>query len=198
MGLKNFKECIKKTFSHNAQKKQDFVDDNGLTWKKVTKENMDTFSNEFKQLNNWSNDKDIQRYISARRPLNEVISMITPNNGDKGHLFFCYDNENLAGLLYTSAPYQEGNDGTIEYLIVNPSLRQKGYATMMTHSATHNLDFFFEKGFNKGIHASVEMENISSKRAFEKNGFSDIGGNTSSGRHYRIYYIKPRVNSMEK
>lgn len=194
---------IVKKFTHNHlpnsfHKSSEYIDDNGLLWKVVHNENIEKFSKEFECLKNWSDDKNIQRFISSRMTLDKVISMIAPEKGDKSKMFFCYDGKNFVGLAYTSTSFSEGQHGSIDYLIVNPNFRKNGYGTMMTSSLIHETNHFFSKDFNSGITASVEDENIPSKRTFEKNGFESIGSNTSSGRFYKIYYLKPRTLEMDR
>lgn len=199
MGLKNYLSKLK---PHNGVKSHNhatsFTDSNGLKWKLVTKENTSHFSKEFNELNSWSSDKNIQRFISKKMSIDEVFQNITPSVHDNNKLYFCYDSNIFVGLICTSTPNNEIDDGTIQYIVVNPNLQGKGYGSMMTSSVLHNKDKFFTHKFSNNINASIEEENTPSRRAFENNGFESIGYNVSSGRKYRIYRFTPKSNEMNR
>lgn len=200
MGLKNFKSVLKKSNSSkgNNPKSSSFTDSNGLKWKLVTQENLSSFESEFAELHSWSSDTNIQRFISKRMPIDLVFQSLAPNKDENSQLFFCYDSKTFVGLIYTSTPENEKGDGTIQYIIVNPNLRKKGYGSMMTSSVVHNTNKFFKHKFSNNINASVEEENKASRHTFESNGFKNIGSNTSSGRKYKIYRLNPRESEMDR
>lgn len=201
MGLKNLKDIFftKKTKTQKSSTKDFFDSTTGLLWKNITRETSELFSKEFDEMHDWSSDDQIQRYIASRKPLDSVIKMITPSDGGIGKMFFCYEKDQFIGLIYTSTPTQE-NNATIEYVITNPNIRKKGYATMMLSSALQNKDYFFSKGFDSEIKASIEKQNTPSQKVFTKNGFviDEEGSYMSSGRLYNAFYSKPRTSTKEE
>lgn len=201
MGLKKFKDIF---FSRKAKAQEsptnNFLDSTtGLLWKSITRETSELFPREFEEMHDWSSDEQIQRYIASRKTLDSVIKMITPSDGGMGKMFFCYEKDQFIGLVYTSTPTQE-NDATIEYVITNPNIRKKGYATMMISSVLQNKDYFFSKDFDSEIKASIEKQNIPSQKAFTKNGFVQDKDESyvSSGRLYNVFYSKPRISTKKE
>lgn len=204
MGI--LKKVQAKYSAHYRTKRDDtspsffFDKDSCLTWKSVNTDNIDSFDEEFNSLNSWSTDSNIRRFISSRQPLDFIFKLMIPDHNDRDHLtglYFAYDNNQFVGLLHMSAPIGDNKHATIEFIITNPKLRNRGYATRMISSAKNNLEFFCHGHSGEGIASTIERENIGSITAFVKNGFKHIGNNSSSGRAYQIYFLKPRNISSD-
>lgn len=200
--LKNIKQIFNKQKVGKKSLANIFYDNNSnLTWKCVNTENISEFSQEFKLLNSWSSSKDIQRFISRTVPLDTLFEMFTPDkdNNTKG-LYFAYDEKQFVGLIMVRTILSEEKQASIDYIITNPELVGKGYATRMISSAQNHIDLFCHGIHNDIISSSIEIENIGSRKAFEKNNFStDITDiHYSSGRKYLVYYSNPRQNISNK
>ena len=68
----------------------------------------------------------------------------------------------------------KGKSLYVEYLIVNPKYHGKGIGTAIPVSIKNNLDFFADKDNITLLEASIDNENIASRKAFLKSGFKKM------------------------
>lgn len=172
--------------------------DTDLRWISITKDKFDEFANEFSQMNSWSSNENIQKYISSRTPIDKLFKIMAPSaNQDfiTGGLYFAYENNDFVGILKTSEPFGNNSHATIEFIVVNPQLQGNGYGTRMIKSASKHLI----SDISHGIMSSVEYGNTASAKAFEKSGFVNIDSNASnSGRRYKIFHLKPQTLNSDQ
>jgi RimJ/RimL family protein N-acetyltransferase len=194
VGLKFFKKNTPIKEKIYTDKKRE------LEWVVIDRHNKDKYSACFDDLKKWSKDSSIQRYISVGFPLDELFKSFIPkrDDQDEANVFFCMDDGKFVGLTMVSSPFGLNKHSTIEYLIVNPELRKKGYGTRMVGSVTSNPKFFAkgDKGF--GFVSSVESDNIPSKKAFLKNKFKVVKHVPSFGRLYSVLYFGQREECLKE
>ena len=88
----------------------------------------------------------------------------------------------------------------IEYILVNPKYHGKGIGTAITNCIKRNLDFF-SQGKDVGVlQASIDNENIASRKAILKNGFKKMKPHNKKYPFSTYYYCvqKQRGDSHEK
>ncbi len=163
------------TISINQDKKSpSFSDENlGLSWNRITSDNLNENELYFDEMEAWSTDVGIRRYIASRVPIDQIFRGCVASDistlKNKNNLYFCFnDNSDFIGLAYITAPMGENNHSTLEYLIVNPSFQNSGLGTKMIKSITNNIEYFNDGYECSGIVSSVEQDNMASSRAFLK------------------------------
>lgn len=142
-----------------------------LTWERYNPTQPYSYEAYNNLVNLWSDDKGIQRFIHFDDKIADTFQSLKKTDiYNAENLFYAFDNDNLAGVVYITAPYDENEETHIEYIIVNPRMKGNGIGTRMISSIKSNPIFFAET--HKGtITASIEHTNEASKRAFIKNGF---------------------------
>ena len=96
---------------------------------------------------------------------------LTTDEYDAEGLFYAFNSDNkLVGVVYITAPTEDMDETNIDYLITNPRMTNKGFATRMISSIKNNPEFFAE-GHRGTFVTSIEHTNEASKRVFIKNGF---------------------------
>jgi len=166
---------------------------NHLVWKCFDKDNPHKFNGELQEIRDWSTSSTIREYVSSKWSLDQLFGYYILNN-KYDNTYFCYDDNRLIGLVYLSSPQNEMQDIRIEYLIVNPESQNKGYATRMINSITHNCNYFVGEDCGR-VMASVEEKNLPSRKAFLKNNFIVVAKNESVyGRTFfaYCYYKDPK------
>ena len=95
------------------------------------------------------------------------------NTDDEGYegLYYCFQKDNLVGIVYMCAPIPPETHSNIEYLVVDPRKQGKGYATRMIASIKENPTFFTGSRHQGIFKASVHNTNEASLKVFIKNGF---------------------------
>lgn len=146
-------------------------DEASLTWEKYNPNMQYSYKAYNDLVNLWSDDKTIQRFIHFDDKIADALqSLLKTDTYNAENMFYAFDNDNLAGVVYIASPYDEVEETHIEYIIVNPRMKGNGIGTRMVSSIKNNPKFFAET--HKGtITATIEHTNEASRRVFIKNGF---------------------------
>ena len=145
--------------------------DADLTWERYNPAKPSEYRAYNDLINLWSGDRSIQKFIHFDDKIADSLEYLIKTDSCMNEgLFYAFDNDYLAGLVYITAPYEDYDETYIEYIIVNPRMKGQGIGTRMISSVKSNPTFFAET--HKGtITASIEHTNDASKRVFIKNGF---------------------------
>lgn len=179
-----------------------FVDNKThLTWYQISNDNVDFHKDCFDELKNWSDDLSVRKYVASRISLDKLFrDFVKRNCGDlssQSGVFFCKEDEKFVGVSMVSSPFGLNKHSTIDYVIVDPSLRNKGIATRMIKSILSKPKFFANGDIGHGFISSVETKNISSQKAFLKNHFKVVKRRWSSGRIFNVMYFGKRQNEID-
>ncbi len=143
----------------------------GLVWERFNPDTPLEYADYNELVNIWSADRNIQKFIHLEEPIADMFSALLRSDAyDSEAFFYAFDNDNLAGVTYITAPIEGCDETNIEYLIVNPRMKGMGIGTRMVSSIKSNPHFFAQSHIDT-ITASVEHTNEASKRVFIKNGF---------------------------
>jgi len=147
------------------------------------------------QLNEWSKDKDIKKFIVANMNVGRYFKLITKvsdstNTQTELHHFFIFDNDQLIGSavistnekpLYSiisnkSSVFAEISKDKncmvdILYFVTNPKLRGLGYGTRIIKTIKNHEKELTNNKNTSGLFAEVRKTNEPSKKAFLKNNF---------------------------
>lgn len=158
----------------NKKQKREYrwVDEkSGLVWERFNPATPLEYADYNELVNIWSGDRTIQKFIHLDEPIADMFSaLLRTDPYDSEAFFYAFDNDNLAGVTYITAPIDEYEETNIEYLIVNPRMKGMGIGTRMVSSIKSNPKFFAESHIDT-FTASIEHTNEASKRVFIKNGF---------------------------
>ncbi len=143
----------------------------GLVWERFNTNKPREYEDYNTLVNLWSSDRMIRTYIHLDEPIADTFSaLLKTDDYDSEAFFYAFDNDNLAGVTYITAPIEGYDETNIEYLIVNPRMKGMGIGTRMVSSIKSNPYFFSESHIDT-FTASIEHTNEASKRVFVKNGF---------------------------
>ena len=181
-----------------------------LTWERYVATKPYEFDAYNDLINLWSNDSSIQKFIHFDDKIADSLkTLIKTDSGMVENLFYAFDDDYLAGLVYVTSPYEGFDETHIEYIIVNPRMKGKGIGTRMISSIKSNPTFFAES-YKGTITATIEHTNEASKRAFIKNGFKmykpvlnerlmELGVNARNlVSKFGRWYFTERTNEMDK
>lgn len=145
--------------------------DADLTWERYNPAKPNEYKDYNDLINLWSGDRSIQKFIHFDDKIADSLEYLIRTDTDMIEgLFYAFDNDYLAGLVYITEPYGDFDETSIEYIIVNPRMKGQGIGTRMISSIKSNPTFFAE-GHKGTFAATVEHTNDASKRVFIKNGF---------------------------
>ena len=143
----------------------------GLVWERFNPARPREYADYNELVNLWSSDRMIRTYIHLDDPIADTFAaLLKTDTYDSEAFFYAFDNDNLAGVTYITAPIEGYEETNIEYLIVNPRMKGMGIGTRMISSIKSNPYFFSETHIDT-FTASIEHTNEASKRVFIKNGF---------------------------
>ena len=186
---------------------REFYDkDTDLHWYMTeNKSDVEKFKNINKTINNWDSpaihqfigDFSIADFMTVDFPMYMV-----GNKPDTEHCYAYYaisDDGKPLGITDVSVVSSNPNAATIDYLIVNPSLTNRGIGTRMIKSITHNIEWFAQNTNIEKIEAVIDERNKPSIRAVLKNNYvvSKVPSMSLRGFGYnrsKFYYTTPRVN----
>lgn len=188
--LKSLQKLKKSSLNSNI-----FTDKkNNLVWHSVNQSNVQNFENHFAEIDTWSSNNNIRKFIFSKMPLGKVFKESIPSKeSTPTRLYICTKDKDLIGLTLLSLPMGNNNFSTIEYIIVNPNFQNMGYGTKMIKSISKNLDYFSNKNGNKALISSVNISNYASQKMFIKNEFAEMGTSFSElGYKYIIYKLESK------
>lgn len=188
---------------------------------------VEMYQNYTNQLNAWSADKNIQKYICSDMDLGDFLSYVTKNSTSykskliHKHLIVLEDEKLVGTALLTINDYclkdhiikyckqkntKDDNNPllSIEYIATTPTSRNKGYATRIIKGIKNNQKIISDNIINYGITAVIQNENKGSIKAFLKNKFLYTPAKTCSKVEddFKVYYFikhtKNFTNSKEK
>ncbi len=143
----------------------------GLYWERFNPNKKRDFDDYNELVNIWSSDREIRTYMHFDGAIADVFEeLLSTDEENIESFFYCFDNNNLAGVVYIAGPSEDYDETNIEYIIVNPRMRGQGIGTRMISSIKSNPTFFAE-GHRGKLVASIENSNTASQKAFLKNGF---------------------------
>ena len=160
--------------------------DNDLRWLRVYRGNIGKQIKYFDEIREWSTSSNIRHYVSSKITLDKLFSEILFNDTYSG-LYFCFVNNELAGIAYTTYATERRKEMVIEYVVVKPSLQSTGIGTRMISSITNNTDFFSKNACDT-ILSVVEEGNIASRKAFLKNNYIVVSKNLSYSQRNNLLY----------
>lgn len=172
----------------------------------------ESFREAFQQLNNWVSD-DIQEYITHWPEL-KLGDFIYKNmkkdyilRHDGYYLLFAHENEQMLGvvILNTNSKnistdlkyYNNQPNLKIEYIIVDPNMKNMGIATRMIKSITTNQNIFTSGNPSNGVTADIDNENEPSKRVFLKNNFKIVMPVSYLNNYFSRYYHITKIPNKE-
>lgn len=174
------------------------------------------------QLNIWTDDEGIQKYIGNDMKLGDFFACITEHSTHvhsksihKHYLMF--DKDLLVGsaLLtindhklkeyvtddekYDNFRQDEDPILYIEYLATNPQVRNKGYGARIVKGITNNKQIITENNIC-GVAATINNSNESSKKAFLKSNFICTPAKSFNNidKDFRVYYFGKHKKAFEK
>lgn len=181
------------------------------------------YQNFINQLNTWSEDKNIQKYICSDMDLGDFLSCITKNSTSyKSELIhkhlIVFDGEKLVGtalltindfclkdhiIKYCKQKNTKDDNNpllSIEYIATNPYFRNKGFATKIIRGIKNNERNISDNIINYGISAVIQNENKGSKKAFLKNKFVCTPAKSCSKVEddFKVYYfVRPMKDFLD-
>ena len=134
------------------------------------------FNKDFEELKNWSADERVHAMWCANLipfPIEEDGFKKTMNDfserfGDSPFVATTEDGK-LAGFFCYSLNL-ENNEGMLKFVMINPSMRNKGFGKEMLQLAAK---YSFEITKADSLQLNVFPENIGAKKCYEKVGFTE-------------------------
>lgn len=131
----------------------------------------DDYSEKYKDLiSDWTDDEALKFAINTTWH-DEYMYYLAEAEYEYNKGFFCkivFDAETPIAVLILLTG--DGFPVTVNPMIINPSLRGKGYGTEIVRQLISNIDELVPN-HSDIIEAGVDIENTASRRIFEKNGF---------------------------
>lgn len=142
-------------------------DKHGLMWERYDGRCWRRFSEQENEVDSWSDNENIRKYISKRRPISQHLTSLVNN---KKNMFYAYANGKVVGVVLIARPEKDYEFATIDYIVVDPKIQGQGVAVRMISSIKDNGEFFAD-GYLGKIDAFVDSHNTASQRALKKSGF---------------------------
>ena len=171
-----------------------------LTFISYNKEDLKNQEELFNQINSWSNDENIKRYITNDTKVNDFLlnfhNLFYSDNAS--HLFYTFENNQPVGVIFLTDI--DLNESIVEYIIVNPNIRGRGIGTRMIKSLTNHLEFFTDNKNISSLTTTIDKTNIASQKAFLKNNFYELkpahSSQLSNSKFKHFRYIKTNTPEM--
>lgn len=171
-----------------------FLEDgkNLLRWEKYDFDREHDFLMNDIVVDSWSRDPAIRKYVSDDFDLSisdQFKKTILVNKKDRFAYVYCYEGNDLVGVVLTSGPTQKCELSAVEYIIVNPKKRNRGIGLRMSKSIRENPKFFFHNYKGK-IDALVHEYNFTSQEIFEYAGYKQIPNRSIEEYGYVTLYFE--------
>ena len=157
------------------------------------------------EIESWTGDESIRRFVTDDGMKEEHQYYMSQAEWTHNKNYFCkVILENSAVIAVIIVLATEGYPVAVNPIIVNPSLRNKGYCTKIIGELIHNASEIM--GFERAIfEAGIDIDNKPSIKAFENSGFVLAGIHKSGDFTYWTYpaselenYRKYSIDSFEK
>ena len=174
------------------------------------------------ELDDWSKDHGIQKYICSDMNLGAFLSLIAKHSTSyksKLHYehYLVFEDDKLVGTTllttndltfkdkirntkrYKDIRKDENPLLIIEYLATNPHLRNRGYGTRIVKAIENNEHIITNNQLTSGIATTIHTANIGSKKAFLKSNFICTPKKSFEGvkSEYRVFYFGKHKKSFE-
>lgn len=172
-------------------------DKTGLDWVRYDISNMALLIQVINEVNSWSTNEHVKKFISDKLTLNDFLIEYKNNNevGVCKDIFYCFEGLEVVGVVLISS---DNNFSVIDYIVVNPIMINKGIGTRIIESIKNNKKYFFRSKKIDDVYASVHSENLPSQKVFLKAGFRELKMHKSNETSFKKYYMDLSVSMQEK